>query len=515
MTVQIILFVAVGLIAGGGLGFFISNLLQTKKSENQAQQIIREATQQAENIKKDRILEAKEKFLQLKAEHEKEVNRRTQELATSENRLKQKEQSLDQRIQNAKSKEEEVEKLKNKLNQQTDVLAVKRQELEAQREQQIKALEKIAGLTQEDAKEQMLETIRATAQTEALQVAKNILDEAKVSATRDAKRIVLQTIQRTAAEEAIDNTVTAVAIENDEIKGRIIGREGRNIKAFEAATGVEIVIDDTPEMVMLSCFDSVRREVARLALQRLIADGRVHPARIEEVVEKTRREIEEEVLAWGERTVIDLGITGLHPELIRYVGRMRFRASYGQNLLKHSREVARLCATMAAEMGLNPKMAKRAGLLHDIGKVPDFDEETPHALLSMKLCEKYGEHADICNAVGAHHDEIEMKTLIAPIVQACDAISGSRPGARRADESYMKRISDMETMALGYPGVESSFAIQAGRELRVILNADKVTDEQADTIAFDLSQRITKEMKFPGQIKITVIREKRSVGFAK
>ncbi|MEN9511349.1 MAG: hypothetical protein RLZZ370_1168 [Bacteroidota bacterium] len=515
MTVQIILFVAVGLIAGGGLGFFISNLLQTKKSENQAQLIIREATQQAENIKKDRILEAKEKFLQLKAEHEKEVNRRTQELATSENRLKQKEQSLDQRIQNAKSKEEEVEKLKNKLNQQTDVLAVKRQELEAQREQQIKALEKIAGLTQEEAKEQMLETIRATAQTEALQVAKNILDEAKVSATRDAKRIVLQTIQRTAAEEAIDNTVTAVAIENDEIKGRIIGREGRNIKAFEAATGVEIVIDDTPEMVMLSCFDSVRREVARLALQRLIADGRVHPARIEEVVEKTRREIEEEVLAWGERTVIDLGITGLHPELIRYVGRMRFRASYGQNLLKHSREVARLCATMAAEMGLNPKMAKRAGLLHDIGKVPDFDEETPHALLGMKLCEKYGEHADICNAVGAHHDEIEMKTLIAPIVQACDAISGSRPGARRADESYMKRISDMETMALGYPGVESSFAIQAGRELRVILNADKVTDEQADTIAFDLSQRITKEMKFPGQIKITVIREKRSVGFAK
>jgi ribonuclease Y len=515
MNVQIILFAAIGLIAGGGLGFLISNLLQTKKSENQAQQIVREATQQAENIKKDRILEAKEKFLQLKAEHEKEVNRRNQELVSSENRLKQKEQSLDQRIQSAKSREEEAEKLKNKLNQQNDVLAVKRQELETQREQQIKALEKIAGLTQEDAKEQMLETIRATAQTEALQVAKNILDEAKVSATRDAKRIVLQTIQRTAAEEAIDNTVTAVAIENDEIKGRIIGREGRNIKAFEAATGVEIVIDDTPEMVMLSCFDSVRREVARLALQRLIADGRVHPARIEEVVEKTRREIEEEVLAWGERTVIDLGISGLHPELIRYVGRMRFRASYGQNLLKHSREVARLCATMAAEMGLNPKMAKRAGLLHDIGKVPDFDEETPHALLSMKLCEKYGEHADICNAVGAHHDEIEMKTLIAPIVQACDAISGSRPGARRADESYMKRISEMETMALGYPGVESSFAIQAGRELRVILNADKVTDEQADTIAFDLSQRITKEMKFPGQIKITVIREKRSVGFAK
>jgi ribonuclease Y len=515
MTVQIILFAAIGLIAGGGLGFLISNLLQTKKSENQAHQIIREATQQAENIKKDRILEAKEKFLQLKAEHEKEVNRRNQEIASAENRMKQKEQSLDQRIQNAKTKEEEAEKLKQKLTQQSDAMTLKRQELETQREQQIKALEKIAGLTQEEAKEQMLETIRATAQTEALQLAKNILDEAKVSATRDAKRIVLQTIQRTAAEEAIDNTVTAVPIENDEIKGRIIGREGRNIKAFEAATGVEIVIDDTPEMVMLSCFDSVRREVARLALQRLIADGRVHPARIEEVVEKTRREIEEEVLAWGERTVIDLGITGLHPELIRYVGRMRFRASYGQNLLKHSREVARLCATMAAEMGLNPKMAKRAGLLHDIGKVPDFDEETPHALLSMKLCEKYGEHADICNAVGAHHDEIEMKTLIAPIVQACDAISGSRPGARRADESYMKRISDMETMALGYPGVESSFAIQAGRELRVILNADKVTDEQADTIAFDLSQRITKEMKFPGQIKITVIREKRSVGFAK
>lgn len=515
MTTAIVLTAVIALALGIAGGYFIFQNLQARKDEKKAAHIIREATQQAENLKKDRILEAKEKFLQLKSEHEKEVNRRNAELSQAEAKARTLEQSLEQKIKNQKSKEEEIDKLKNRLNSQIEANEAKRSELQTLQEQQLRALEKIAGLTEQEARDQMLETVRATAQTEALQTAKNILDEAKVGATREAKRIILQTIQRTAAEEAIDNTVTAVPIENDDIKGRIIGREGRNIKAFEAATGVEIVIDDTPEMVMLSCYDSVRREVARLALQRLIADGRVHPARIEEVVEKTRREIDEEVLAWGERTVIDLGVNGLHPELIRYVGRMRFRASYGQNLLRHSREVARLCATMAAEMGLNPKMAKRAGLLHDIGKVPDFDEETPHALLGMKLCEKYGEHADICNAVGAHHDEIEMKTLIAPIVQACDAISGSRPGARRADETYMQRIKDMEGMAMGYPGVESAFAIQAGRELRVILNAEKVTDEQSDTIAFDLSQRITKEMKFPGQIKITVIREKRSVGFAK
>lgn len=512
---QIVIFSLLGVIIGLALGFVVFVLMRRKQLDEEKKSIIEEARQQAENIKKDRILEAKEKFLQLKSEHEKDVNRRNQELATAENRMKQKEQSWDQKLKDVKQKEEELNKSRQAFEAQVEGLKNKQKEVDAMREQQLQQLEKIAGLSAADAKEQMLENIRIKSHTEGLAIAKNIVEEAKLSATRDAKRIVLQTIQRTAAETAIDNTVTSFPLENDDVKGRIIGREGRNIKAFEAATGVEILIDDTPETIVLSCYDPIRREIARVSLERLIKDGRIHPARIEEVVEKTKKQIEEEVIEWGERTVVDLGITGLHPELIRYVGRMRFRSSFGQNLLKHSREVARLCATMAAEMGLNVKLAKRAGLLHDIGKVPDTDEETPHALLGMKLCEKYGEHPEVCNAVGAHHDEIEMTSLLSPVIQACDAISGSRPGARRGDEQYVQRIKDMETMALGYPGVEKAFAIQAGRELRIIMGAEKTTDDQADLLAFELSNRIMTEMRYPGQVKITVIREKRSVGVAK
>ncbi|MFB1013513.1 MAG: ribonuclease Y, partial [Bacteroidia bacterium] len=380
----------------------------------------------------------------------------------------------------------------------------------------ISQLEKIAGLSKEDAKTQMIEAVAKDARTEALSQQKLIIEEAKLSANKDAKRMILQTIQRTAAEQAIENSVTVFNIDNDDIKGRIIGREGRNIRALEAATGIEIIVDDTPEAIILSGFDPVRREIARLALHRLVADGRIHPARIEEIVEKTKKDVEQEINEYGEKTVIDLGVNGLHPELIRMVGRMRFRSSYGQNLLKHSREVANLCATMAAEFGLDAKRAKRAGLLHDIGKVPDSDSEMPHALLGMKLCEKFGEHPEVCNAVGAHHDEIEMTNLYSPIVQACDAISGSRPGARREDsENYIKRLQDLEKLALGFEGVEKSFAIQAGRELRVIVDSNSLDDKQADLLSFDISQKIMKEMIYPGQIKITVIRERRAVNFAK
>ncbi len=512
---DIIVFILVGLLIGLTLGYLAFVVMRKQQLEKERSSIIEEAKLQGENIKKDRILEAKEKYMQLRSEYEKETNRRSQEMNNAENRLKQKEQSLDDKLRAAKTKEEETQKTKERLDAQIENYKTKEREITQLRDQQLEQLQKVAGLSADEAKTQMLETIRAKSHTEGLSLAKNIVEEAKLSATREAKRIVLQTIQRTAAETAIDNTVTSFPLENDDVKGRIIGREGRNIKAFEAATGVEILIDDTPETIVLSCYDPIRREIARVSLERLIRDGRIHPARIEEVVEKTRKQIEEEVVEWGERTVVDLGITGLHPELIRYVGRMRFRSSYGQNLLKHSREVARLCATMAAEMGLNVKLAKRAGLLHDIGKCPDNDEETPHALLGMKLCEKFGEHPEVINAVGAHHDEIEMTSLISPIVQACDAISGSRPGARRGDDQYVERIKEMETMALSYPGVEKAYAIQAGRELRIIMGAEKTNDEQADVLAFELSNRIMTEMRYPGQVKITVIREKRSVGVAK
>jgi ribonuclease Y len=510
-----ILFILIGLIVGVGVGYMLFVSARKKQLESDKNRILEEAKMQGENLKKDRILEAQEKYMQLRSEYEKETNKRSQELALSENRMKQKEQSLDDKIRNLKTREDETLQKGQRLDVQIDNYKKRETEINQMREQQLKQLETVAGLSQEEAKEKMMEAIRAKTHSEGLTLAKTIVEEAKLGATREAKRIVLQTIQRTAAELAIDNTVTAFPLESDDVKGRIIGREGRNIKAFEAATGVEILIDDTPETIVLSCYDPIRREVARVSLERLIRDGRIHPARIEEVVEKTKKQIEEEVVEWGERTVVDLGITGLHPELIRYVGRMRFRSSYGQNLLKHSREVARLCATMAAEMGLNVKLAKRAGLLHDIGKCPDNDEETPHALLGLKLCEKYGEHPEVCNAVGAHHDEIEMTSLLSPVVQACDAISGSRPGARRGDEQYVERIKEMENMALSYPGVEKAYAIQAGRELRIIMGAENTNDDQADTLAFELSNRIMTEMRYPGQVKITVIREKRSVGIAK
>jgi ribonuclease Y len=512
---EIIIYILAGTAVGLVLGYVLFVALRKSALEKERATIIEEAKSQGESIKKDRILEAKEKFMQMRSDHDRDVNKRNQELGNSENRLRQKEQTLDQKLKDIQKKEEDTQRSKQNFDAQAQTLSNKQKEIDKLREQQIQQLEKVAGLTAAEAKEQMLETVRQTSHTEGLQLAKNLIEEAKLSATRDAKKIVLQTIQRTAAELAIENTVTSFPLENDDVKGRIIGREGRNIKAFEAATGVEILIDDTPETIVLSCYDPIRREIARVSLERLIKDGRIHPARIEEVVEKTKKQIDEEVVEWGERTVVDLGITGLHPELIRYVGRMRFRSSYGQNLLKHSREVARLCATMAAEMGLNVKLAKRAGLLHDIGKCPDFDEETPHALLGMKLCEKYGEHPEVINAVGAHHDEIEMTSLLSPIVQACDAISGSRPGARRGDDQYVERIKEMENMALSYPGVEKAYAIQAGRELRIIMGAEKTNDEQADVLAFELSNRIMTEMRYPGQVKITVIREKRSVGVAK
>jgi ribonuclease Y len=487
------------------------NMLKTK-----AAQLLKEAEAKGELLLKNRQLEAKEKFLQLKSEHEKDVSQRTQHVAQQENKIKQKETTLNQKIEQTQRKDAELDQLKQTMQRQQEALAQKKEELEKQINSQVKQLEKIAGLTADEAKKQLVETLTNEARTDAMTYIKDIVDEAKLTAGKEAKKVILNSIQRTAAEHAIENSVSVFNIDSDEMKGRIIGREGRNIRALESATGVEIIVDDTPEAIILSCFDPIRREIARLSLHRLVQDGRIHPARIEEVVAKTRKQLEEEVVEIGERTCIDLGIHGLHPELIRMVGRMRYRSSYGQNLLQHSREVAHLCATMAAELGLNVKLAKRAGLLHDIGKVPDDDAETPHALLGMKLAEKYKEHPEVVNAIGAHHDEIEMTSILSPIIQACDAISGSRPGARREDsENYMKRLRDLENIALSYTGVEKAYAIQAGRELRVMVESEKVTDQQADIISIEMSQRIQKEMTYPGQIKITVIREKRSVNYAK
>jgi ribonuclease Y len=499
-----------------GVGAALMWVLNNSILKSKAQAILNEAQEKAEILKKDKLLEAKEKSLQLKAEHEKEVMARNQQLLKEENKLKQLEQSLKTRIENVQRKDAELDGLKSTLQKQLEIAQTKKEEAEKLLQNQLKQLEKIAGLTAEEAKKQLIETLTEEARTEALARVKDITDEAKLTAMKEAKKIVLNTIQRTAAEQAIENSVSVFNIESDELKGRIIGREGRNIRALEAATGVELIVDDTPEAIILSCFDPIRREIARLALHRLVTDGRIHPARIEEVVAKTKKQIEEEIVEIGERTCIDLGIHGLHPELIRMVGRMRYRSSYGQNLLQHSREVANLCATMAAELGLNAKLAKRAGLLHDIGKVPDDDPETPHALLGMKLAEKYKENWEVVNAIGAHHDEIEMTSLLSPIVQACDAISGSRPGARREDsENYMKRLKNLENIALSYNGVEKAYAIQAGRELRVVVESERVTDDQADILSIDMAQRIQKEMTYPGQIKITVIREKRSINYAK
>lgn len=516
---EIILYVVVALAAGIGIDrFLLRRLFKNQEiiAKTKAKQFLKDAEAQAEILKKDKLLEAKEKFLQLKAEHEKEINQKNQAAAQRDNSLKQKEQSLNQKIENVNRKDQELEAVKANLNKQLDVVENKKKEVEELKKDHVSQLEKVAGLTAVEAKEQLVEQLKEEAKSQAMASIKDVIEDAKLTATKEAKKIVVQTIQRTATEAAIENTVSIFNIESDEIKGRIIGREGRNIRALEAATGVEIIVDDTPEAIILSCFDPVRREIARLSLHRLVTDGRIHPARIEEVVSKTKKQLEDEIVEIGERTVIDLGIHGLHPELIRMVGRMRYRSSYGQNLLQHSREVANLCATMAAELGLNVKLAKRAGLLHDIGKVPDDNPETPHALLGMQLAEKYKEHPDVCNAIGAHHDEIEMTSIISPIIQVCDAISGARPGARReVVESYIKRLQDLENLALSYPGVEKTFAIQAGRELRVVVDCEKISDQQAETLAFDLSTKIQTEMTYPGQIKVTVIRESRSVAYAK
>ncbi|SMO74938.1 ribonuclease Y [Solitalea koreensis] len=516
---EIILYAVIALVAGVGIDrFLLRKMFNTQEiqAKNKAKQFLRDAEAQAEILKKDRLLEAKEKFLQMKAEHEKEINQKNNAALQRDNQIKQKEQSLNQKLENVNRKEQELDAVKQNLNKQLDVVEKKKIEVDELKNEHVTQLEKIAGLSAQEAKDQLINQLKEEAKSQAMASVKDVIEDAKLTAAKEAKKIVIQTIQRTATESAIENTVSVFNIESDEVKGRIIGREGRNIRALEAATGVEIIVDDTPEAIILSCFDPVRREIARLSLHRLVTDGRIHPARIEEVVGKTKKQLEDEIVEIGERTVIDLGIHGLHPELIRMVGRMRYRSSYGQNLLQHSREVANLCATMAAELGLNVKLAKRAGLLHDIGKVPEDSPDTPHALLGMQLAEKFKEHPEVCNAIGAHHDEIEMTSMLSPIIQVCDAISGARPGARReVVESYIKRLHDLEDLALSYPGVEKTFAIQAGRELRVVVDCEKVSDQQAETLAFDLSNRIQTEMTYPGQIKVTVIRESRSVAYAK
>jgi len=499
-------------LAGGVLSYFFWNLALKKKK----QRIIQDAENESEVIKRDKILQAKEKFLQLKSEHEKYVNERNSKLNFTESSLKQKETILSQKWEETQRAKNEVDAIRENLNAQLLLVERKNEELEKLHKHEVEKLEAISGMSAEEAKNQLIESLKEEAKSQAISYINEIMDEAKMTAGREAKKVIIETIQRVASETAIENSVTVFNIESDEIKGRIIGREGRNIRALEAATGVEIVVDDTPDSILLSAFDPVRREVARLALHQLVTDGRIHPARIEEIVEKVKKQIEEEIVEVGKRTAIDLGIHGLHPELIRLVGKMKYRSSYGQNLLQHSREVANLCAIMAAELGLNPKIAKRAGLLHDIGKVPDDEPELPHAVLGMKLAEKYKEKPEIINAIGAHHDEVEMTSLISPIVQVCDAISGARPGARReVVESYIKRLKDLEALALSYPGVTKTYAIQAGRELRVIVGSDKVSDKEADGLATEIAKKIQDEMTYPGQVKITVIRETRAVSYAK
>jgi ribonuclease Y len=505
----------IGIIAGKFI-FAKNTRKQVEDAEEQSQKIIRDAQTTAENLKNQRLLEAKEKFLQLKADHDRDVLDRNRKLGDSENRIKQKELSINQKIEQLDKQVKDNDSIKENLSRQIEVVNQKRTELEKHQEEHIRRLEKIAGLTAEEAKSQLVESLKQEAHMQALALQQEIIDEVKLKANKEARKIIIQTIQRTAAEQAIENSITVFNLESDEIKGQIIGREGRNIRAIEAATGVDLIVDDTPEAIILSSFDPLRREIARLSLQRLVTDGRIHPARIEEVVEKTRRQIEEQVIEIGERTVIELGIHGLHKELVRIVGKMRFRSSYGQNLLMHSREVANLCSIMASELGMNPKLAKRAGLLHDIGKVPDEETELSHALLGARLAEKYGENPAVINAIGAHHDEMEMQYVISPIVQACDAISGARPGARREImQQYLQRIKQLETLALTYQGVEKAYAIQAGRELRVIVEADKVTDDDSDKLSFEIAQKIQTEMTYPGQIKVTVIREKRAVNVAR
>jgi ribonuclease Y len=520
-----IIFAIVGVVVGVVLGYIIAKVLEKnnaskliKRAKSEASSILKQANVEGESIKKDKLLQAKEKFIELKAEHETVILSRDKKIAEAEKRTRDKESQVSNELARNKKLSQDLEDKIKDYDFKLEFLEKKKDEVEKAHKSQVKQLEVISGLSAEEAKAQLVESLKNEAKSDAMEYIQNTLEEAKLTAQQDAKKIIINTIQRIGTEEAIDNCVSVFNIESDDVKGRIIGREGRNIRAIEAATGVEIIVDDTPEAIILSCFDSVRREVARLSLHKLVTDGRIHPAKIEEVVEKTQKQIEQEIIEVGKRTVIDLGIHGLHPELIKLVGRMKYRSSYGQNLLQHSREVAKLCGVMAAELGLNPKIAKRAGLLHDIGKVPDSeaDMETPHAILGMQWAEKYGEKPEVTNAIGAHHDEIEMTTLYAPIIQVCDAISGARPGARRQVlDSYIQRLKDLEEVAFAFNGVNKAYAIQAGRELRVIVESERVSDEQASNLSFEISQKIQTDMTYPGQVKVTVIRETRAVSIAK
>ncbi|WP_203258246.1 ribonuclease Y [Hyunsoonleella ulvae] len=524
MDNSIILIVG-GVIVGLIIGFIVAKAMEKnnaskliKNAKKDAASILKEAKSEGETLKKDKILQAKEKFIELKAEHEKVILSRDKKMAEAEKRTRDKESQVSNELSKNKKLNAEIENKLKDYNHRINVLDKKQSEIDKLHKSQVQQLEVISSLSAEEAKAQLVESLKGEAKNDAMAYIQSALEEAKLTAEQEAKKVIINTIQRVGTEEAVDNCVSVFNIESDDVKGRIIGREGRNIRAIEAATGVEIIVDDTPEAIILSCFDSVRREIARLSLHKLVTDGRIHPARIEEIVKKTKKQIEQEIIEVGKRTVIDLGIHNLNPELIKTVGRMKYRSSYGQNLLQHSREVAKLCGVMAAELGLNPKLAKRAGLLHDIGKVPDAetDMETPHAILGMQWAEKYGEKEDVCNAIGAHHDEIEMKSLLAPIVQVCDAISGARPGARRQVlDSYIQRLKDLEDIAFGFNGVKKAYAIQAGRELRVIVESEKVNDEKAAELSFNISQKIQTDMTYPGQVKITVIRETRAVNIAK
>ncbi|KAA6303030.1 MAG: Ribonuclease Y [Candidatus Ordinivivax streblomastigis] len=512
MITTIIITAIIAFLIGGAATWYAFNSLTTSRSKK----MLKEAQKEAEAIKKDKLLEVKEKFISLKADLEQQVSARNSKLQSQEARLKQQEMSINQRQSEFSKRRNELDAVRENLNSQLEMVEKKKQDLDKIHKMEIERLEALSGLSAEEAKERLSQSLKEEAQTAASAYINEVMEEAKMTANKEAKKIVVQSIQRVATETAIENAITVFPIDSDEIKGRIIGREGRNIRALEAATGIEIIVDDTPEAIILSGFDPVRREITRLALHQLIQDGRIHPARIEEVVNKVRKQVEEEIIETGKRTTIDLGIHGLHPDLIRMIGRMKYRSSYGQNLLQHSRETANLCAIMASELGLNPKKAKRAGLLHDIGKVPDDEPELPHAILGMKMAEKYKEKPDICNAIGAHHDETEMTSLLAPIVQVCDAISGARPGARREIvEAYIKRLNDLEQLALSYPGVVKTYAIQAGRELRVIVGADRITDVETENLSNEIAKKIQDEMTYPGQVKITVIRETRAVAFAK
>lgn len=519
---DIILPIIIG-IAAVVVGYGIAKILEKNKASNiiksakkRATAIAKQADKEAESIKRDKILQAKEKFLELKAEHERVILNRDKKISESEKRTREKESKVTSELAKTKNLSISLESKKNEYNERLIFLDKRQVEIDKMHRRQIEQLEVISSLSADDAKAQLMESIKDEAKTDAMAYIQNSLEEAKLTAQQEAKKVIINTIQRIGTEEAIENCISVFNLESDDVKGRIIGREGRNIRAIEAATGVEIIVDDTPDAIILSCFDSVRREIARLSLHKLVTDGRIHPARIEEIVKKTKKQIEEEIKEVGKRTVIDLGIHGLHPELIKAVGRMKFRSSYGQNLLQHSREVAKLCGVMASELGLNPKLAKRAGLLHDIGKVPETETELPHALLGMQLAERHGEKPDVCNAIGAHHDEIEMNTLLSPIIQVCDAISGARPGARRQVlDSYIQRLKDLEEVAFGFKGVNKAYAIQAGRELRVMVESEKVSDEKASELSFNISQKIQTEMTYPGQVKVTVIRETRAVNIAK